>query len=151
MNWIVQTFGAAGLATIVVAIINGIMQKRKTDAETEGLSASATKVITDAASGVVSQINADNERLRHENADLRRSERMLESRVDDLEEDALEWKRERDEWRRVLIVHGAWDALAISAVREAIPPINLPDVPPLTPPVSARTHLSRISLDGSGD
>lgn len=147
MNWAVQLFGSAGLAAIVLAVINAIVTKRKTDAETGQLSASATQVITDAASGVVKDIRVDNERLREENASMRRSERILEARVDDLEDELAELRREREEWRRVLIVHGAWDALAIAAVREAIPPIDLPDVPPLTPPVQARPSR-RVSLLG---
>lgn len=146
MNWLVQIGGATAISTVLITLINVIMTRRKTTAEAGQLSADATKIITDAAGGVVAQIREDNARLRSENADLRRSERMLEARVDDLEEDAIEWRREREEWRRVLMVHAAWDAMAVTAVRKAIPPIDLPDVPPLTPPVSARSPLPRVHL-----
>lgn len=148
MNWLVQAGVSTAIASIVIVIINAVITRRKTNAETGQLSASTTKIITDAASGVVSEIKEDNTRLRAENVQLRTAERLLEARIDVLEEDAREVRREREEWRRVLIVHAAWDALAIAAVREAIPPITLPAVPPLTPPVSARSPLPRVSLSG---
>ena len=159
MNWLLQVAGSTALASIVIALINAVMQKRRNDAETGQLSAGATKIITEAASGVVEKIEKDNARLRQENQDLRRSERMLEARVDDLEEDALEFRREREEWRRVLIVHGAWDSLSIATMQRAlqmltdagidpVPPFDLPDVPPLTPPVQARPSRRVPLTDG---
>jgi len=137
--------GPAGIAAVVLVIVNAILNRRKLSAETSQLSASATKTITDAASGVVAEIKADNERLRADNRRLERREEALERRVDFLERQRKEWVRERDEWRRVLMVHGAWDTLSTAVVKRAIaalaadehpdPPIEaLPEPPPLTPP-----------------
>ena len=131
VNAAVQLLGTALASTVLVAIINAIVTRRKTGAETETLSAGATKIITDAAAIVVQEIRADNERLRIEAA-------VTEERLDDLEHERAEWQREREEWRRVLQVHAAWDSLAITAIRDAIPPIELPQAPPLTPPTLPR-------------
>jgi hypothetical protein len=114
---VLQLLGSAVVASVIGAIINGILNRKKLGAE-------ATEIITKAASGVVRDIREDNERLRR--------------RVSELEIQASEWAIEKQEWKDVLILHGAWDLMATSAVNQAIPPIELPPPPPLTPPVRVR-------------
>jgi len=116
---IIQLLGSATVAAVIGAVINGIVNRKKLGAE-------ATEIITKAASGVVADLRADNERLRH--------------RLTQLEETQDEWELEREEWKRVLQVHAAWDLMATAAVKAAIPPIDLPPPPPLTPPVVKRRH-----------
>lgn len=112
---------------VITAVVNGVSNRRKLGAEAsreeaqaDQLSAQATQTITTAASGVVADVRADNQRLR-----------MRADRQDERIEELEDWIRE---WRDVLQVHAAWDAMAITKVREAIPPIELPSAPPLSPP-----------------
>jgi hypothetical protein len=114
---VLQLLGSAVVASVIGAVINGILNRKKLGAE-------ATEIITKAASGVVRDIREDNERLRR--------------RVSELEIQASEWMIEKQEWKDVLILHGAWDLMATTAVNQAIPPIELPPPPPLTPPVRVR-------------
>lgn len=114
---VLQLLGSAAVASIIGAIINGILNRKKLGAE-------ATEIITKAASGVVADIRSDNERLR--------------SRVGELEFAASEWEVEKDEWKAVLTLHAAWDLMATAAVNNAIPPIELPPPPPLTSPTRRR-------------
>ena len=116
---LVQLLGSAVIASVIGAVVNGIINRKKLGAE-------ATEIITKAASGVVSDLRQDNERLR--------------ARLVVLENAQDEWELEREEWKRVLTVHGAWDLMATTAVKQAIPPIDLPPPPPLTPPVIQRRH-----------
>jgi len=125
--------GASGITAVLLLVITAVINRKKLGAETDNISATATKAITDAASGVVERIEGDNLRLR---ASIER----LEAADDRHERERREWALEREEWRRVLQVHAAWDALAITRIAEAIPPIELPDAPPLTPPTLDRLH-----------
>ena len=130
MTWpaVLQLLGSAAFAAVIVAVINAVVTRRKLGAE-------ATKIITDAASGVVERVEADNKRLRE--SDVRKTQRIadLEERVDHLEDQERAWEREREDWLRVLELHSAWDLLAIAKLRGVTPPIDLPDPPPLTPPI----------------
>jgi hypothetical protein len=121
---LLQLLGSAGLAAVLVAVINAVVNRRKLGAE-------ATKVISDAAAGTVRDVREDNARLREENVDLR-------SRIVALENDQDMWEYERDQWREVLQIHAAWDRLAIERIAGREPPIELPDAPPLTPPSRRR-------------
>ena len=125
--------GSAGITAVLLLVITAVINRRKLGAETDNISATATKAITDAASGVVERIEGDNLRLR---ASIER----LEAAEDKHDRDRREWALEREEWRRALQLHAAWDALAITKMNEAIPPIDLPDAPPLTPPTLDRLH-----------
>ena len=125
--------GSAGVTAVLLLVITAVINRRKLGAETDNISATATKAITDAASGVVERIEGDNLRLRS------RVE-VLEANDTKHERARREWDLEREEWRRVLQVHAAWDALAVTRMNEAIPPITLPTAPPLTPPVIYRDH-----------
>lgn len=147
MNAWVQLAGSGGLMVVVAAVVNAIANRRRLGAETQNLSASATKAISDAAAGVVANLERDNDRLRTSETaaaqqrakDHDRIDKLVD-RVDELEELQQEWELERQEWMNVLQVHAAWDALAITAVQQAIPPIDLPLAPPLTSPTLRRKH-----------
>lgn len=117
---------AGGFATILVAIINAVTQRRK-------LGADATKVITDAAANITANSRKDNDQLRIENQESRKRERELDRRVEELEDSERSWQRERREWRQILQVHAAWDFEAITALRGGTPPIEMRVAPPLTP------------------
>lgn len=103
--------GAVGLSTIVAAAINAISNRKKTGAD-------ATKVITDAALGVVTQ---------------------LQSRIKDLLGEVQELQRREDERdlreaaaRRALIRHHQWDIRLVSIINESLPAHqNLLPPPPL--------------------
>jgi hypothetical protein len=123
---------SAAFSSVVGAIIN----RRKLGAETGALSATATETITKAASAVLQQSRDDNHRLRQENAELRVRETERDLRIDILEQDALEARRREEDWRRVLQLHAAWDHLATAKLNEAIPPIEMPEPPPLSPPTT---------------
>jgi len=130
---VLQILASAGAATILATVINGILNRKKLGAET-------TKIITDAAGTFVKELKEDNERLRR--SDERKTLLLAdcEARLDDLEHAQAEWETERDEWLRVLQVHASWDALAIARLGEPIPPLVIPDAPPLTPPTRNRPN-----------
>jgi len=118
--------GAGGVTTILLYVVNAVITRKKRGAETDNVSATATKAVADAASGLVDRFEKDNERLR--------------ARVEALELFREESALEKEEGRRVLQLHAAWDALVIAALQGANPPITLPPAPPLTPPVITRDH-----------
>lgn len=109
---LVQILGASAIATVLGAVVQGIINKRK-------LSAEATSIITQAAGGLVKDLQTDNGRLRAENA--RSSLREERSRY------AV--RRRDDAFRRVLDGHSKWDRLVVKALREA--GIQIPDPPEL--------------------
>ena len=121
---IVELLISTGVATVVVAVINGFITRRKLGAE-------ATKIITDAASGVVERVEADNTRLRQADAHKTEQINMLEERVDVLEDREREWEAREREWVRILQDHAAWDTIAIRMIADALPSVHLPDPPPL--------------------
>lgn len=116
----------------LAAILNAIMSRKK-------LGADATKIITEAAAGVASDLRTDNQNLRTKISDL-------ESRVDELEQreeainlahrrETAQWERERQDWRATLQLHAAWDHLAVTKLREIDDEAaELPEPPPLYPP-----------------
>lgn len=123
MKWdgatLLQFIFSAGVMTVFVAVINGLLQRRKVGADT-------TKVITDAATGVMSRIESDNERLRSEAIGYRTREDVLEDHIDRLGD-------ERAEWMRIARQHGEWDDLVFKQVAEHCPTLILPVPPPLSP------------------
>lgn len=103
--------GAVGLSTIVAAAINAVSNRKKTGAD-------ATKVITDAALGVVTQLQARIKELLDEVQELKAREDSRDRR-----EDAA---------RRALIRHHQWDLRLVSIVNESLPGHkNLLPPPPL--------------------
>lgn len=111
--------GAGGVGAIMAAIVTGLFSKRKLGAE-------ATEIITKAAAGVVTNMQAEIDRQVRRN-DLLISEHL--SLMHSLREDH---RREMEDVRRVLQLHVAWDAIAIARIGEL--GIDLPPAPPLLPP-----------------
>lgn len=115
---VVAVLAALGVGSVVTAVVTGLFSKRKLGAE-------ATEIITNAASSVVKTLENQ----------LARSERQCrEDQVKherQMNEMATAHIRERDEWRKVLQLHVAWDALAISKLAELH--LQMPPTPPLTP------------------
>lgn len=121
--------GAGGLGAIVAAIVTGLFSKRKLGAE-------ATEIITKAAAGVVTNLQAEVDRQ------VARAERLVKDHDDAIRLIVIGVNREREETRRVLQLHAAWDHMARERLAEAgidlppVPPLNLPylfdlpDVPP---------------------
>lgn len=117
---IVAILGAGGLGAILAAIVTGLFSKRKLGAE-------ATEIITKAAAGVVTNLQAEIDRqvkARQEDAAAHRdaTERLIASH-----------NREMAEVRRVLQLHVAWDAIAIARLGDM--GVVLPPAPPLLPPL----------------
>jgi hypothetical protein len=138
MNFWLQFAVSTGAGAILLAIINAIINRKRLGAETDGLSAAATKTITEAAAGVAADQRKDNAELRS---------RIIEAaeRIDSLEEqletsqrqhrrDKDRWLRQDDEWRRTLHRHEEWDRLAVHLLQQGVPPQDIPPAPPLYPP-----------------
>ena len=123
---LLQFLGSAGVTTVLVTVISGIMKRKQLGADVSKTGADATKVLSETAVGLLERAEKDNERLRLREAahDRFREEMILKD----------------EEWRRVLQVHAAWDALAQVSAERCDPPINLPPAPPLTPPTITRDH-----------
>jgi hypothetical protein len=123
---LIAALSAGGFGAIISAIIAGLFSKRKIGAE-------ATDIITKAASGVVTNMQneidrlvARNKRL-EENAEVDR--RMAQDSMRSL---VHQHELEMEEVRRVLQLHVAWDAIAIAKMNEF--GVKLPPAPPLLPP-----------------
>ena len=114
--------GAGGLGAIVAAIITGLFSKRKLGAE-------ATEIITKAAAGVVTNMQAEIERQ------VARNKELVARHEADMDRVMADHKREVEDMRRVLQLHVAWDAIAIAKMAEV--GIDLPPAPPLLPPVAS--------------
>lgn len=110
-----QALGYIGLGGVFVAVINGLFSKRK-------LSADATKIITDAASGIV-------ERLQQENARVMASNVLLTGKVEALQIEQAstrDWHRQVDQ---LLAMHQLWDVQVTEIAQSH--GIELPPPPPL--------------------
>ena len=112
LRWF-TSFGAAG---VLLAVVNGLFSKRK-------LSAEATKIITDAASGTLKDVRDENTRLLGRQA-------TLEARVDAVEKENRVQAEHQRQTDALIVVHGEWDRQAYYAARNK--GINLPEPPPLT-------------------
>lgn len=118
-NVIVAILGTGGFAAILTSVVTGLFSRRK-------LGADATEVITRAAAGVVTNLQAEIDRQSRTNEELAlRHERTMHSLITSHTE-------EMDEVRRVLQLHVAWDAIAIAKMSEL--GVDLPPAPPLLPP-----------------
>lgn len=105
---IIAALSAGGLGAIVAAIVAGLFSKKKLGAE-------ATEIITKAAAGVVTNLQAE-----------------IDRQVQLREGLAMAHAAEMAEVRRVLQLHVAWDAIAIAKMAEV--GIALPPAPPVLPP-----------------
>src|SRR5688500_14739195 len=92
--------GAVGLSTIVAADINAVPNRKKTGAD-------ATKVITDAALGIVTQLQA------------RIKDLLVE--VNDLKAREDERDRREDEQQKALMKHHQWDLHLVGVINESLP------------------------------
>lgn len=118
MNNLVLVLASSGFGAIAAAIVTGIFSKKKLGAE-------ATKIITDAAAGVVQTLNAEVLRLQT------RVTEVTDKAEKDIRAMAQAHVSERNEWRRVLQLHVAWDSIAIAEVSKM--GVDLPPAPPLLP------------------
>lgn len=108
MTTVVQWLSSLGIGAVIATIIGGLITRRK-------LSAEATKIITDAAAGVVTTMRADRDEDREEIRALKAENRAQAT--------------ELREQGRVLEVHSTWDRQAYDALQ--LQGINLPAPPPL--------------------
>lgn len=115
---VVACLSAGGLGAIMAAVVSGLFSKRKLGAE-------ATEIITKAAAGVVTDLRAEIDRVKA----ARTEDNVDHEQV--IREMAAAHVAERNEWKRVLQLHVAWDAIAISEMAKL--GIQLPPAPPLTP------------------
>lgn len=106
---------AVGFSGIVAALINAISNRKKTGAD-------ATKVITDAALGVVTQLQ---ERIK----ELLAEQSNLKTQVNDLEEREDQRDAREHAARRALLKHHEWDLRLARFINE-----NHPDHADLLPP-----------------
>lgn len=75
-NLLPLILGSSGITAVVVALISALFNRRKLQAE-------ATSIISNAAGGVVTNLFADNTRLREENAELRNENELLREQFDE--------------------------------------------------------------------
>lgn len=116
---VLQLLGSVAFVTLITSVVNNLLSRKRLGAE-------ATKIITDAASGVVSDIREDNSRLREREKDLN-------DRLDALEQAQDAWEDERRVWKQLLREHQSWDTLALSELRKLHPDTEYPPPPPLVP------------------
>jgi hypothetical protein len=128
---IVALLGSGGLFAVIGAMVNGVFTKRKLGAE-------ATEIITRAASGVVTDLrttveekSADMARMRVEHDAALAAIRLEHTAA--LTKMATDHATEREDWRRVLQLHVAWDYIAIEKMSHV--GIELPPPPPILPPL----------------
>jgi hypothetical protein len=124
-DWIVALLGAGGFATIVSAVVAGVFSKRK-------ISAEATEIITKAAAGVVTNMQAEIDRQ------VKRNEEMVREHRAQMHLLVQSHELEIQDVRRVLQLHVAWDAIAIAKMGEL--GIELPPAPPLLPARQSYPH-----------
>jgi len=117
---IVAILGAGGIGAVLAAIVTGLFSKRKLGAE-------ATEIITKAAAGVVTNLQAEIDRQ----VELRLEQAAANTAT--IETLLKDHANEMDEVRRVLQLHVAWDSIAIARMAEV--GIELPPAPPLLPPL----------------
>ena len=112
LRWIT----ALGVSGVLLAFVNGLFGKRK-------LSAEATKIITDAASGTLKDVRDENVRLLARQA-------ATESRLDAVEQENRVQAEHQRQTDALIVVHGEWDRQAFYAAKSK--GIQLPEPPPLT-------------------
>lgn len=117
MNVALQWLGGIGIGAVLVAIVTGLFSKRK-------LSAEATKIITDAASGVVEIQKAELARVVASNVLLAGKVEAQQIQLDEIQR-AVRIQAE------ILAIHAFWDQQAVTVARDH--GISLPEPPPLHP------------------
>lgn len=128
---VTAVIGAVGLSSIVAAGINALSNRKKTGAD-------ATKVITDAALGVVTQLQSRIKELLEEVQEMK-------AREDDRD-------RREDAARRSLMKHHEWDQQLVRIVNEHLPgKVDLLPPPPLFEDPSGSSRKKRYSKETEGD
>lgn len=123
---ILAILGSTAAGAVMASVVTGLFSKRKLGAE-------ATKIITDAAAGVVTTLREETTREREaRQAAEARLEKVVADNKEAIEKMASAHVQEREQWRRVLQLHVAWDGLAIAKMGEI--GVSLPPAPPLLPP-----------------
>jgi len=130
---IVAALSGGGLFAVVGAIANGFFTKRRLGAE-------ATEIITRAASGVVTDLRQSLEEARSEMSSLRVQHTATMTAMREEHAAALTalqraQAEEREQWRRVLQLHVAWDYIAIEKMSHF--GVELPPPPPILPPTES--------------
>jgi hypothetical protein len=131
---IVALLSGGGIFAVLGAFVNGAFTKKKLGAE-------ATEIITRAASGVVVDLRKS---LDEKSADMATMKAehlaamlaMREEHAAALAKMEREHSDEREDWRRVLQLHVAWDYIAIEKLTQLN--IELPPPPPILPPVDRK-------------
>jgi hypothetical protein len=116
VNQWLQWLTALGAGSVLVVLLQGLFGKRK-------LSAEATKIITDAASGVVEIQKAELARVLASNT-------MLIAQVEAQRIQLEEVQRVVHKTSEALAIHAYWDSQVVDIAREH--DIDLPPPPPLT-------------------
>jgi uncharacterized membrane protein YebE (DUF533 family) len=117
---LIAALGAGGFGAIIAAFVTGLFSKKKLGSE-------ATEIITRAASGVVTSIEAE---LKRSEEGRVRDRGEFDRTISDLK---TAHAREIETVRRVLQLHVAWDLMAIAKLSDAGIG-DLPPAPPLLPP-----------------
>lgn len=128
---VVAILGAGGLSAIIAAVVTGLFSKRKLGAE-------AAEIITKAAAGVVTNLQAEIDRQ----VELREDQavRFKKTIAALIQSHATELR----EVRRVLQAHSNWDAVVTAKMAEV--GIALPPAPPLLP-IQKFDHTNIDGLD----
>lgn len=105
-----------GIGAVLVVLLQGLFGRRK-------LSAEATKIITDAASGTLKD-------LREENTRLLARQVTTEARLDAAEHRLAVQDEHQRMTDALIVTHGEWDRQAFYAAKQK--GITLPEPPPLT-------------------
>lgn len=133
---------AGAVSAVVVAVVNGVITRRRTGAET-------TELLVRSAGGVVERLTSENERQGRELGEVRQRVQLVEEHLEvEREErkiDQARWERERIAWRSALQVHVYWDVQAIQALLAK--GLELPDPPPLTPPTRTTDYPASRNND----
>lgn len=116
MNQWLTAFTGLGIGSVLVVLFQGLFGRRK-------LSAEATKIITDAASGVVEIQKAELARVLASNV-------VLGGQVEAQRIQLEELQRVVHKTSEALAIHAFWDSQAVDIAREH--GIDLPPPPPLT-------------------
>lgn len=132
---VIAVLGGGGVAAIISAIIAGLFSKRKLGAE-------ATEIITKAAAGVVTNMQAEIDRQ------VRAREIQAIEHASAMATLVASHAHELGEVRRVLQLHVAWDLMAIAKLQDL--GVEMPPAPPLLPPLLSETFDPRNQPGAEG-
>lgn len=112
---VLQILTALGISGVIGAAVSGIINRKKLGADT-------TKIISEAAGGIVERLEIENTRMSARIAALETWKSLAEAR--------------EEQHRRVLQLHAVADHLLIEKLRQALPGTEFPEMPPLYPPTA---------------